>query len=49
MVGNNSLGRIGNADSLMIKSLNGNSNLKIPEKLQQRFVENGGEDWFVQN
>ena len=27
----------------------GNSNLEIPERLQQRFVENGGEVWFVQN
>jgi hypothetical protein len=26
-----------------------NPNLKIPERLQQRFVENGGEVWFVQN
>ena len=27
----------------------GNSNLEIPERLQQRFVENGGDVWFVQN
>jgi hypothetical protein len=27
----------------------GNPDLKIPERLQQRFVENGGEVWFVQS
>jgi hypothetical protein len=27
----------------------GNLDLKIPERLQQRFVENGGEVWFVQS
>jgi hypothetical protein len=27
----------------------GNSNLEIPERLKERFVENGGDVWFVQN
>ena len=41
---------IADLPNLIALSVKGsNSNLKIPEKLQQRFVENGGEVWFVQN
>ena len=41
---------IADLPNLIALSVKGsNSNLKIPERLQQRFVENGGEVWFVQN
>jgi hypothetical protein len=41
---------IADLPNLIALSVKGsNSDLKIPERLQQRFVENGGEVWFVQN
>jgi hypothetical protein len=41
---------IADLPNLIALSVKGsNPNLKIPERLQQRFVENGGEVWFVQN
>jgi hypothetical protein len=41
---------IADLPNLIALSVKGsNSNLKIPERLQQRFVENGGDVWFVQN
>ena len=41
---------IADLPNLIALSVKGsNSDLKIPERLQQRFVENGGDVWFVQN
>jgi hypothetical protein len=41
---------IADLPNLIALSVKGsNSDLKIPERLQQRFVGNGGEVWFVQN
>jgi len=41
---------IADLPNLIALSVKGSgSNLKIPERLQQRFVENGGDVWFVQN
>ena len=41
---------IADLPNLIALSVKGtNPDLKIPERLKQRFVENGGEVWFVQN